>query len=286
MKLKAPAKINLSLSILGKLENNYHQVKTVYTQISLFDLIEIEEIKSELIEIKVNWKGVPVDETNLVWQAVELIKQKTGVKKGVRIKLKKQIPVGSGLGGGSSDAAVVLKGLNKFWELGLSLNKLVVISKKIGADVAYQLMGGVKLEAQGGDRAGRFENLGKLPEGYLVICVPEIKRSSQQAYQEVDYTKIGKNDLFDLVRAVKKRDLKMIGENLHNDFEIWTISKFPEVKVIKEKMIKKGAEGALMSGKGLAVFGLFKTKIEASRAWRELKKDYNKSYLAEPYYGD
>jgi len=286
MKLKAPAKINLSLSILGKLANNYHQVKTAYTQISLFDLIEIEEIKSEETEIKVNWKGIPVDEKNLVWQAVELIKQKTGVEEGVRIKLKKQIPMGSGLGGGSSDAAAVLKGLNKFWELGLSLDELMVISKKIGADVAYQLVGGVKLEVQGGDRAGRFEDLGKLPECYLVICVPEIERVSQQAYQEVDYTKIGKNDLVDLVRAVKERDLKMIGENLHNDFEIWTINKFPEVKMIKEKMIKSGAEGVLMSGKGLAVFGLFRIKAEVDRAWRELRKDYNKSYLVEPYYED
>jgi len=286
MKLKAPAKINLGLSILGRLANNYHQVKTVYTQISLFDLIEIEEIKSRKTEIKVNWEGIPVDEKNLVWQAVELVKQKTGVKKGVRIKLKKQIPAGSGLGGGSSDAAAALKGLNKFWGLGLSLEELVEISKEIGADVAYQLVGGVKLEVQGGGRAGEFKDLGRLPKTEIVICVPNQKRTSQEAYREVDYSRIGKNDLSDLVGVVKKRDLKMIGENLHNDFEAWTISKFPEVKMIKEKMIKSGAEGALMSGKGLAVFGLFRTKIEASRIWRELKKDYNKSYLVESYYGD
>ena len=284
LQLKAPAKINLGLSILGKLVNNYHEVRIVYTQISLFDLIEIEEIRGGKIEIKCDKEEISSDENNLVWQAVELIKQQSGIKKGVKIKLKKQIPVGSGLGGGSADAAVILKGLNKLWKLNLSLEKLIELGKKIGADVAYQLIGGVKLEVQGGDKAGEFEDLGKLPESYFVVVVPKKKRSSQQAYQEVDYGLAGKNSLDGLVEAIKKKDLDLIGGSLHNDFELWSLEKFPEVREIEKVMKAGGAVGSLMSGKGLAVFGLFKDKKMAKEMYNSLKQKEERVYLVRPFY--
>jgi len=284
LRLKAPAKINLGLSILGRLANGYHQVKTIYTQISLFDLIEIDELKGEKIEIECDMKEMPTDEKNLVFQAVEELRKVGGVRKGVRIKLKKEIPIGSGLGGGSADAAGMLRGLNKFWKLGLSIEEMMEIAKKLGADVGYQLVGGVKLEIQGGEQAGEFEDLGKLPECFMVVGVPEIKISSQQAYARVDYSKTGKNDLGLLVKAIKSRNLRKIAGSLHNDFEEFGLEDYPEVKEIKELMMEEGALGSLMSGKGSGVFGVFESKKKAEAAEDKLRRICKNSYLVESYY--
>src|SRR3989344_3127397 len=129
LKLKAPAKINLGLSILGRLVNGYHRVKTIYTQISLFDLIEMEDIKEDIIDF--------LDKNNLVYRAAQVLKKELRLNRGAKISLIKKIPVGSGLGGGSSDAAAVLKGLNELWRLNLIQKELINLGKKLGSDVGY-----------------------------------------------------------------------------------------------------------------------------------------------------
>lgn len=252
LKLKAPAKINLGLSILGKLPNGYHQVKTIYTQIGLFDLIELEDIKQNIIDFP--------DKNNLVYKAAGLVKK----DKGVRIKLIKKIPVGSGLGGGSSDAAAVLQGLNKLWRLKLSEKELIALGKKLGSDVAYQIIGGTKMETQGGNEAGKFIDLGKIIDGWVVVCAPKIFIGSKEAYSQVEYDKIGKQELL-----------------WHNDFEIWTLKKYPQIKKIKETMIKSKAEKSLMSGKGAAVFGWFKDKKTAIICRDKLKNQDNQVFIVK-----
>lgn len=254
LKLKAPAKINLGLSILGKFKNNWHEVKTIYTQIDLFDLIELENIKENIIDFS--------DKSNLVYMAAELIKKESKVKKGVRIKLQKNIPIGSGLGGGSSDAAQVLMGLNKLWGLNLSKKKLINLAKKLGSDVAYFLVGGTKLEIQGGRKAGEFKEMGRLIKGWLVVCWPEIFINSKKAYGKVEDDKIGENEVL-----------------WHNDFEIWTLKQFTEIKKIKELMLENGAERSLMSGKGSAVWGVYNQRERAEKTFKELKKIYQNTWL-------
>lgn len=256
LKLKAPAKINLGLSILKKLDSGFHQVKTIYTQISLFDLIELEEIKQDYIDFP--------DKNNLVYRAAWLIKNELKTNRGVKISLTKNIPVGSGLGGGSSDAATVLKGLNKLWKLNLKEKELIKLGKKLGSDVAYQIVGGTKLEVQGGSEAGEFIDLGKIIDGFVVVCVPKIFIGSKEAYSRVEQDKIGKQEVL-----------------WHNDFEIWTFKQYPEIKKIKEMMIKNGAEKSLMSGKGSAVFGIFKDKKEAKKVFNQLKLKYEQTYLTK-----
>ncbi|MFH0942681.1 MAG: 4-(cytidine 5'-diphospho)-2-C-methyl-D-erythritol kinase [Candidatus Beckwithbacteria bacterium] len=252
LKLKAPAKINLGLRILGRLDNGFHEVETIYAQIGLFDLIELEDINERIIDFP--------DKNNLVYEAAELLIKDRGVK----IKLEKKIPSGAGLGGGSSDAAAVLKGLNKLWDLGLSEKELAKLGLKLGSDVGYQVAGGIKKEIQGGDKAGQFKDLGKIVKGWIVVCVPEIFISSQEAYKRVEYDKINKHGLW-----------------WQNDFEIWTFKQYPEIKKIKERLLKLGAEKALMSGKGSAVFGWFKDRKPAKEGERELKKQYNQVFMAK-----
>ncbi len=256
LKLKASAKINLGLSILGKLPNGYHRVKTIYTQVGLFDLITLEDIKEDTIDF--------MDKSNLVWQAANLIKTKYKIKKGARIVLDKKIPSGAGLGGGSSDAAVVLKGLNKLWQLKLSENELVGLGRKLGSDIGYQIVGGTKMETQGGNEAGKFIDLGRIIKGWVVIGVPKIFIGSKEAYSRVEQDKIGKQEVL-----------------WHNDFEIWTFKQYPQIKKIKEIMLKSGATHSLMSGKGSAVFGVFKDKKTAIICWGKLKKQDNQVFIVE-----
>lgn len=282
MTLPAPAKINLGLSILGRLPNGYHEVKTIYTQVSLFDTLEIEGAIENKIEIHSEKSDIPTDEKNLVYQAAELIKNVGKVKKGVKIFLKKRIPVGSGLGGGSADAAATLAGLNQLWELNLSLDQLIKTAKLIGADVAYHLIGGVQLEIQGGERAGRFTSLGNLPTCSILVCFPDMEITSSQAYSQIEYDKIGKNNLSLLIKAIKNEDLNEIAKNLYNDFEDWTLKKYPVIRKIKVDMIKYGVLGSLMSGKGSAVFGIFDSPKKAKVATDLLKKDFPKTHLVKP----
>ena len=281
---QAPAKINLGLSILGKLANGYHEVRTIYCQVSLFDVLKIKKIKERKIKIHCNNKETPCDKRNLAYQAISLVRKKMKVKKGIKVSIKKTIPLGSGLGGGSSDAAAVFKALNKLWQLNLSLSQLIELAQNIGSDVAYQLVGGVQLETQGGKKAGKLISLGKLPDCWFLISFPEIFIGSRQAYSQVQYNKIGKNNLLLLKKAIKDKDLDEISENLDNDFEIWTFRKYPVIKKIKQLMIKYGALNSLMTGKGSAVFGLFNNKKTAKKAWELIKNDYPKTFLTKPCY--
>lgn len=282
--LKTPAKINLGLSILRKLPSDYHEVKTIYSQISLFDILQIKEIDGDKIEIDCSDRNIPTDKRNLVYQAADLMKKQIRVKKGVRIFIKKRTPVGSGLGGGSSNAAATFKALNKLWQLNLPLVQLIKLAQEIGSDVAYQLVGGVQLEIQGGEKAGEFTSLGKLPNGVILVSIPDIVIGSKQAYSRVQYDEIGKNNLVSLIKALQGGSLKKIAKNLHNDFEIWTLRKYPVIQKIKQLMIKYGALGSLMSGKGSAVFGLFDKKGTAQKAFGLIKKDYPRTFLVKPYY--
>ena len=279
--LKAPAKINLGLSILRKLPSGYHRVKTVFTQVSLYDTLTIKEANKK-IRIFCDDKSIPTDKRNLVYQAFLLLREKAKIKKGATIFIKKRIPKESGLGGGSSDAARTLVGLNKLWCLNLSSKELEELAQKIGMDVCYQLRGGVKLEIQG-EKKPKFKRLKNLPkEALIVLCFPGIFIKSSWAYQKIEYDKIGKDNLTALIQAINNQDLLKIGQNLHNDFELWTSKKYPLIKKIKEQILSSGALGSLMSGKGSAVFGIFNDFRKAKFIKDLLKKDFKTTFLVKP----
>jgi len=282
--LKAPAKINLGLSVLGKLPNGYHEVKTIYAQVSLFDVLKFREIEGGKIEIRCDDRTIPTDEGNLVYRAAGLIKSRAGTKKGIKIFLEKKIPVGSGLGGGSADAAATLKGLNQLWRLNLSLGELVGLGRTIGADVAFSLVGGVQLEIQGGEKAGEFTSLPMLPLCHILVCFPDIKIESGQAYSQVEYDKIGKNNLSLLTEAIRNKSLVEIARNLHNDFELWTLKKYPLLGKIKDEILKHGALGSSMSGKGSTIYGVFDSIKKAEFTRQFLRRNFKSVFLVGPYY--
>ncbi len=276
--LKAPAKINLGLSILKKLSPGYHEVKFIFQQVSLFDRIHLKEIKEDKIKIFCNDKKVPLNKINTVYQAALLVKRKMKIKKGIEIIIDKKIPVAAGLGGGSSDAAQTLLGLNKIWNLGLNTTDLIKLGLKIGMDVCYQLVGGTKLATHLGEKIKPLPNL---PQLHLVLTNPNQEVSTRWAYENVDYSQIGKKQLKELTKAIKKKDVKKIALNLHNDFEFWVPNFYPVILKIKDKMFSNGALGAIMSGSGPTVFGVFKNKPTALKAYTALKKDFPKTYLVK-----
>lgn len=281
LRLRAPAKINLWLSILKKLQNGYHEVESIFSQVSLFDEICLREIEGDEISVICDNPRVPKDELNTVYKAAKLLKEETGVKRGIEIKIKKKIPVAAGLAGGSSDAAQTLIGLNQLWNLGLDRNKLMEIGVKIGFDVRYQLLGGTRLEIQGYKEKDNFRTLPKLPTISVVVCNPGVEVESAWAYRLVDYSKVGKKQLKELLRAIKKKDLRMVAQNLHNDFEYWIPRFHPVIRKIKNKMLGSGALGAIMSGSGPTVFALCPNSACGRKIYQELKKDYPQTYLVE-----
>lgn len=279
-KINSPAKLNLGLSILRKLDNGYHEIKTIFAQTTLFDTLEFIDLKEDLIKIDSN-ANIPCDEKNTVYQAIQLLKKRSGIKKGLKIFINKKIPFGAGLGGGSSNAAITLKYLNNHWKLNLSKNELIEIAKQIGADVPYPLFGGVKLEYQGGKQGGTFIKLKNLPECKILIIVPDFSVSTKEAYGLTEYDLIGKNDLSELIDGINEENLEKIAKSLHNDFEIWITRKHPEIKEIKQNLVKSGAMGSIMSGSGSSVFGIFQNEKLAKKAYEKLKKDYKNCFLVD-----
>jgi (E)-4-hydroxy-3-methyl-but-2-enyl pyrophosphate reductase/4-diphosphocytidyl-2C-methyl-D-erythritol kinase len=266
MKLRSYAKINLTLDILGKRKDGYHELETVFQQINLYDEIELTELKEDKIIIECNIKEIENKE-NIAYKAAELLKRKYSVKKGVKIKINKKIPIGTGLSGGSSNAATVLKGLNILWDLNLSKEELVNISKEIGMDVGFHVLGGTCL---GKGRGEILEKINDLKKYYAVVVYPGFPISTKKAYSGLNYDRIGKKK--NTPKFIKNHDLKY----LHNDFEYSILEKYPELKEIKKSLGKN----SLISGSGSCVFGLFKKEEDAKKAYSKLKKEYNHTFLA------
>jgi len=253
MTIKARAKINLTLDVLGKRPDGYHEVEMVMQSIGLYDCLEFTPV-SEGITILVEGGDLPAGEDNLVHRAASCIRTHGGIRNGIEIRLKKSIPVAAGLGGGSADAAATLAGLNTIWGLGLTLRELMLLGEQLGSDVPFCLMEGTALARGRGEKLMR---LPPCPSLGLVLVKPSFGVSTAAVYQACSPGKLkNKPGSGDMVEAIKKRDPGVIAERLYNALEPVTFAMHPEVLVIKEKLLEAGALGALMSGSGPTVFGL------------------------------
>jgi len=276
VRLESFAKLNLYLRILGRRSDHYHNLKTLFERISLFDSIVLTPRLDKKIKIRCDNPQVPSDKTNLVFRAAKILQDASKVKKGVDIKITKRIPIGSGLGGGSSNAACVLKGLNKLWGLGLSRDKLVKFSRGIGSDVAFFIYDCPFAEGRGrGDIIKPLTALKKL-RLWQVVVVPRLEVPTARIYRLWDSLKLQLTrpvpDVKILSWALQKKNRSLIKETLDNNLEPVTARKYPEIRRIKEEMFKAGARIALMSGSGSAVFTLTDSKKEALVLARRLKR--------------
>jgi 4-diphosphocytidyl-2-C-methyl-D-erythritol kinase len=261
--LQSFAKLNLYLAVLRKRKDSYHNIETLFERISLCDTIIIKPRRDEKINIVCDNPAVPKDNSNLCYKSARLLRDNFKIKKGVDIKIIKRIPVGAGLGGGSSNAAAVLKGLNRLWQLALSKNELVDLAKRLGCDVPFFVYGTPFAYAT--ERGDKIFPL-KLEKGFKlwhIVAVPEIAVSTALIYRKWD----------EFCKLTKKRYNVNISvpKLLFNSLEAVTFRAYPQVEKIKEKMAGLGLKSILMSGSGPAVFGIVSSGKEAAAIARQLR---------------
>lgn len=275
MKMKAYAKINIALDAIGKREDNYHLLRMIMQTVDLYDVIDIEKINDSNISISCNKHYVPTDERNLAYKAAVLFRDEFNIKDGVKINIKKNIPVAAGMAGGSTNAAAVLVIMNKLFNVNASLEVLKEIGLKIGADVPYCIEGGTALCEGIGEiitPLKPFENK------ILVVLKPNFGVSTKEVYTNLDINKIRKHvNIEGLIQAMENDDLDYVSKNMKNVLENVTLKKHTILKNIKEDMRKSGALGAMMSGSGPTVFAFFDDMLTAQRAFEFLKGKYKYS---------
>ncbi|WP_216831192.1 4-(cytidine 5'-diphospho)-2-C-methyl-D-erythritol kinase [Alkalihalobacterium elongatum] len=266
--VKAPAKINLSLDVLRKREDGYHEVEMIMTTVDLADRIDLIHLEEDQIIVDVSEGYVPNDERNLAYQAAKILKERYHINKGVSIYITKRIPVAAGLAGGSSDAAATLRGLNELWQLNLSLDDLAAIGTQIGSDVAFCVYGGTALAT------GRGEIIKRIPSPppcWVVLAKPPIGVSTAEVYGKLKVDQITHPDTQAMLKAIEEKDFRGICSQLHNVLEDVTFKAYPEVKHIKAQMERFGADGVLMSGSGPTVFGLVQKESRLNRIYNGLR---------------
>ena len=276
IRASAPAKINLSLEVVGRREDGYHLIHSVMQAISIRETIEISKRSQPGICLTVIGADVRADQNNTAYRAASAFFEKTGLGEiGLDIKLIKQVPVGAGLGGGSADAAAVLAALNERANTGLSVEELCEIGALVGADVPFCIMGGTALATGTGTTLHR---LSPMPDCFIVIAKPVQSVSTAEAYRLIDDAEILPRGF--LMEDVIKSDIKTIAGSLSNDFD--SVIKLSGVEDIKRIMRLCCALGCQMTGSGSAVYALFDKKDAATRCYNELLKHYRNVFLCKP----
>ncbi|NLL46302.1 MAG: 4-(cytidine 5'-diphospho)-2-C-methyl-D-erythritol kinase [Clostridiales bacterium] len=276
---KAYAKLNFGLDVLRRREDGYHELLTVMQSVSLCDEITLRLSGGESISADANLKYLPKGEKNIAVRAALLFFETTGIPiQGGEIEIIKNIPVCAGMAGGSTDAAAVLRALNRAFSTGLGRSDLEEMAYKLGSDVPFCLRGGTVL-CRG--RGEIMTDLPPIPKCWAVICKPPFSISTSELFAIIDCGKIrNRPDMDGLIKAIEQGDVERIARRVYNVFEDVLPPQYSEVGVIKAKLIDYGALGASMTGTGPSVFGLFKDPDTAGRAYDLLKKQYRECYLA------
>ncbi len=278
IELKARAKINLSLDVLGKRPDGYHDIRMIMQTISLHDKIYLEIIPKG-IEIESDCRWIPSDSDNIAYKAADLLIKEYNISNGVKIRIRKEIPVAAGLAGGSADAAAVLKGMNILFNLNIGETDILSFGKRIGADVPFCLKGGTILAEGIGEV---LTDIGPMPKVDIVLVKPKISVSTAWVYKNLDLGKVTKRPDTDfLLSAIKENKIDLIAQNMRNVLESVTERKYAIIEEIKNKLVRFGAVGSMMSGSGPTVFGIFRDKDSALKAVEHLKSDRWNCYYTE-----
>ena len=261
----AYSRITLALDIIKKLETGYHELNIIKQEINLCDEISIEE--AEKTEITCNYDNIPLDDSNLCIKALNVVKKMFNINKNVSIDLEKSIPPGSGLAGGSSDAATTIKLLNTLWKLNMTKEQMLDCGFLVGMDVPYFFIGGTAFDTEA---TQKLEQLKSLPQKHVILINPGFSVSTKEAYANVDYNNIGTK----LSANKMKESIEDFNPSLmHNDFESIVFPKYPELKKIKDFLEEKKIN-ALMSGSGSTIFGITEDYTKIEQAYDNAKRLY------------
>lgn len=276
----AYAKINLTLDVLERLPNGYHTVKMVMQTVSLHDEVTVTLDGTGETSLQCSLPYLPADESNLAWRAAECFYEQTGIRNpGTAIRLEKRIPVAAGLAGGSTDAAAVLRALDELHGTALGDSRLCEWGLKLGADVPYCLLGGTMLAEGIGERLRRLPSC---PPAWVVLIKPAFSVSTAAIYAAMDaHQPVERPDTEGMLRALSDGNLPEICHRLYNVMEAVTGTRHRQIAEIRGRLLDCGASGAVMSGSGPTVYGLFPVQAQAAAAWESLRREYPESFLCE-----
>lgn len=283
IRLKARAKINLGLDVLGKREDGYHEVRMVMQTIGIYDRLILTKIPEEEIRITSNLAFLPVNQNNLIYKAIKLLKDEYHFPGGVSVDLNKFIPVAAGMAGGSTDAASTMFGVNRLFGLNLSMGKMMELGVRLGADVPYCVMRGTALAEGIGEKLTRIT---PVPHMWILIAKPQINVSTRLVYEQLDMGGIQKHpDIDGIIRAIEAQDVVRIAQSMGNVLENVTVPLYPVIETIKQDMLSHGAINAMMSGSGPTVFGIFPDEQTtlACQAFLKKKGDARQVYITENF---
>lgn len=267
---KAYGKINLSLDVLGRRENGYHEVSMIMQTVGIYDTISLSKIDGDGIRLTASTKELPLDDNNIVYKAIRLIKEEYGIETGVSVHIEKQLPIAAGMGGGSADAAATLRGMNRLFNLELNETELEELGLKLGADVPFLIRGGIALAEGIGERLTELE---PFPECALLIVKPKLGVSTKEVYEAFDsLSEVKHPDIESVVKGLGKSSLCDIVKDLGNVLEEVTVRKHRIISEIKQLLLENGAVFSMMTGSGPTVFGVFESEKEAEEAKLVLKK--------------
>lgn len=270
IKIYAHAKVNLSLDAIKKRPDGYHEVRMIMQSIGICDELCVSKTPKDII-LKTDNPCLPEDSLNIAWRAADLMKSKYGIKDGVRIELTKGIPVSAGLGGGSADAAAVMRAFDILFGLNLTDEELQTTALELGADVPFCLNGGTALAEGIGEKLTPLKSPESVP---MVLVKPSFGVSTKEVYESLDINLIKKRpDTEKLIEFIEKNDVQNLAENMVNTLETVTISRYPIICDIKNMLREAGAAGSIMSGSGPAVFGIFTDQMAARKAYEKLSKN-------------
>lgn len=274
IRLRARAKINLTLDVTGKRADGYHLLRTIMQTVALYDSIYMKKLEKPVIKVKTNLPWLPTDERNLAWRAASLMREKFGIAQGVLIIIEKRIPVAAGLAGGSADCAAVLLGMSRLFGLSLSNAELEEIAGCLGSDIPYCIRRGTVL----------CEGIGEVmtdvtpacPYCSVVLAKLPVSVSTALVYRKLSECEITHHpDTQAMLDAIREKDVPRMGALLSNVLEPVTLSMHPSIAKIKARLVELGAEGALMSGSGPTVFALFTNPAKARKAAALVKREFS-----------
>lgn len=269
--LKAYAKINLGLDVLGRLENGYHIVKMIMQSVGIYDELTFTKTQSGIV-VTTDHAQLPTDDSNLIYKAARIMFETYQLPGGIRIHLNKNIPIAAGMAGGSTDAAATFKGINTMFGLNCTPEELMQLGVKVGADVPYCIMGGTALAEGIGEK---LTPLKAAPDCLVLIAKPPVSVSTKYVYEHLDAKEtLDHPDIDGMIDAIRKSDLTGIVERMGNVLESVTVEEYPEIAQIKDRMRQLGAQNSLMSGSGPTVFGIFTEKAVAEEAYKQMVTEY------------
>lgn len=276
MKIKAYAKINIALDVVGKRDDGYHLLKMIMQTVDLYDIIELEKCNSG-INLKCNKHYVPTDEKNLAYKAAKLFMEAYSIKSGVNINIIKNIPVSAGLAGGSTDAAAVIKLMNKMFNINAGDDELEKIALKIGADVPYCINGGTALCEGIGEKITKLK---PFKDKIVVLVKPPFGVSTKEVYKAFDLSRVVFHPkTSEIINAMENDDVYFVANNMKNLLENVTLKKHRVISNIKSDMNDNGAISSMMSGSGPTVFAFFDDMLKAQKCYDEMKKKFKDVYI-------